>query len=241
MGSGSLSDLIAGIEWCIRNLPTLNIRVFNLSLGTMAQAGYALDPLCRAVTIAVKKGITVCTTACSNISKTSILNSPGIAPDVITVGNLNTKTLSTEADLLSSAPYANSLKPDLIAPGTEITSLKTKGGYRTISGTSMATSLVTGGAALVLQKYPNLRPYQIKKLLTTKAKNLGIGANLQGAGLLNLEAIFGRPRKQQQSQANKIKPANQIFRVLLNLIGRFFQKSLGANNILMNLLLSLVK
>ena len=122
------------------------------------------------------------------------------------------------------------VKPDLVAPGNRIVSLQT-GGYlqRTypgnrpgvsyyqstkstglsdkyfiLSGTSMATAVVTGGAALVIQKNPTFTPDQVKALLMKTAyKNLprystvidsGVTYTLQydvftvGAGYLDLQA-----------------------------------------------------
>src|SRR5207244_1424136 len=48
-GQGSVSNVIAGIDWCIANKATYNIRVMNLSLGVTAVDSYKDDPLCLAV------------------------------------------------------------------------------------------------------------------------------------------------------------------------------------------------
>ncbi|HEX3043366.1 MAG TPA: S8 family peptidase [Bacillota bacterium] len=195
-GSGTISDVISGIEWCIESLSALNIRLINLSVGSEAQETYRTDPLCRATTAAWEKGIVVCAAAGNSGPEPKTINTPGINPVIITVGNLDDRnTLSNIDDLISSSssrgPTIDNLpKPDLVAPGTNITSLKTGGGYTTLSGSSMATPLVTGGAALILQKWPHLKPDQIKAVLMRKARDIGLGPNLQGSGTLDLEAIF---------------------------------------------------
>ncbi len=195
-GNGKLSDVISGIEWCIDSLSALNIRVINLSIGSEVQESYRSDPLCRATTTAWENGITVCTAAGNSGPGPGSINTPGINPVIITVGNLDDQnTLTNIDDILSPSSSRGPtpddvIKPDLVAPGTDITSLKVGGGYTTLSGTSMATPLVTGAVALILQKWSNLKPDQIKSILMRKARDVGVGPNLQGAGALDLETIF---------------------------------------------------
>jgi len=45
----------------------------------------------------------------------------------------------------------NQVKPDIVAPGVEITSCAVGGGYEIRTGTSMATPFVTGSAAIMMQ------------------------------------------------------------------------------------------
>src|SRR5256884_3225797 len=58
-GMGTVSNVIAGINWAIQNKTTYNIRVMNLSLGTGISQSYKTDPLCQAVGKAVDAGIVV--------------------------------------------------------------------------------------------------------------------------------------------------------------------------------------
>ncbi|HYJ46020.1 MAG TPA: S8 family serine peptidase, partial [Pyrinomonadaceae bacterium] len=58
-GTGTVSNVIAGINWVIQNKSTYNIRVMNLSLGTPITQSYKTDPLCQAVGRAVDAGIVV--------------------------------------------------------------------------------------------------------------------------------------------------------------------------------------
>lgn len=191
-GQGSISGVLAGIEWCLDHLANLKIKVINLSFGTTAQESYHFDPLCRATTIAWQKGITVCTAAGNQGPGQRIIDVPGINPRVITVGNVDDRRTLTGNDKASGRglAIANVIKPDILAPGTEITSLKIAGGYQTLTGTSMSTSLVSGAIALMLQKWPKLTPDQIKYLLVKNARPLGQGANQEGAGVLGLDQIF---------------------------------------------------
>ena len=101
-GSGTASTVIAGIEWCLQNQSTFKIRAINLSLGTTAQESYKLDPLCRATTIAWRKGMVVCTAAGNEGPGVKTIDSPGINPMVITVGNVDDRqTLSFNDDRLN--------------------------------------------------------------------------------------------------------------------------------------------
>ncbi|HYH01684.1 MAG TPA: S8 family peptidase, partial [Bacillota bacterium] len=182
-GSGNTSDVIAAIEWCIENQKAYNIKAINLSLGSAAQDSSREDPLCRAVAIAWSKGIVVCTAAGNDGPDSRTINTPGISPVAITVGNLDdqdTEDLNDDSISESSSrgpTIDNVVKPDLLAPGTNIMSLRNGRGYRSLSGTSMATPMVTGAVAQIFQKWPSLKPDQVKQLLRTNARNLGFQAN----------------------------------------------------------------
>lgn len=220
-GSGNTSDVIAALEWCIENQKTYNIKAVNLSLGSAAQDSCREDPLCRAIAIAWNKGIVVCTAAGNDGPAPRTINTPGISPLAITVGNLDdkgTKELGDDviSDTSSRGPTIdNVMKPDLLAPGTEIMSLGIRRAYRSLSGTSMATGLVTGAVAQIYQKWPSLKPDQVKQLLKANAKNLGFQANYGGAGVLNLETLFEERKddgEKKGSLFNNLFGKNSIFK-----------------------------
>lgn len=65
------------------------------------------------------------------------------------------------------APFSNYGKKtvDIFSPGVDIYSTTPKNGYKDASGTSMATPVACGVAAVLKSYYPNLTPQQIKTIL----------------------------------------------------------------------------
>jgi serine protease AprX len=211
-GNGSDSFVIAAIQKAIQLRNIYNIRVINLSLGHPIYESYMLDPLCQAVEEAWKAGIVVVVAAGNDGRDDSYGNngygtigSPANDPYVITVGAM--KTMDTPArtdDLIASysskgpSVIDHILKPDLVAPGNRVVSLRSPQGsletsypgnlvpltyyiqpffnksrespdYFTLSGTSMATPVVAAAAAILLQAHPDLTPDQVKARLMKTA------------------------------------------------------------------------
>jgi len=80
--------------------------------------------------------------------------------------------------------------PTVAAPGMEITA-QTADGQRTLSGTSMATPLVSGAAALVLEQHPDATPGEIEQRLAHGATPInGSGVHEVGAGMVNVEGAL---------------------------------------------------
>ena len=141
-GSGSVSNIINGLNWCVANKSTYNIRVINLSLGHKPAESYKTDPLCAAVRSAVHNGIIV-VVAAGNCGKDSLgnivyggISSPGNEPSAITVGASNTQGTPGLADdtvctFSSRGPTAidQIAKPDLVAPGNKIVSMRVANSY----------------------------------------------------------------------------------------------------------------
>ncbi|MGE5583020.1 MAG: S8 family peptidase [Bacillota bacterium] len=219
-GEGNSSDVISALEWCIENQKTYNIKVINMSLGSAAQDSAREDPLCRVVSAAWSRGMVVCIAAGNDGPDPRTINSPGITPNAITVGNLNDKeTVEPDDDVLSDSSSRGPtidgiIKPDILAPGTNITSLRVGGGYRSLSGTSMATPMVTGAAAQIYQKWPDLKPDQVKMLLRRNARSMGMQSFAAGSGALNVDGVFDEPQKdgrKQNSLLNLLFGNNSLF------------------------------
>lgn len=101
------------------------------------------------------------------------------------------------------------IKPDIVAPGVQITSTVPRGGYESHNGTSMAAPQVAGAVALLRQMHPDWTTEQLKAALTNTAKTLkDVNENTypvmaQGSGLINIP-------KAAQTDA-LVKPNNVSF------------------------------
>lgn len=87
-----------------------------------------------------------------NPTPLTTLTIPSTAAGVITVGAYDSRANTLAA--FSGRGYTwntNQVKPDIVAPGVDITSCSPGGGYDSRSGTSMATPFVTGSCALLMQ------------------------------------------------------------------------------------------
>lgn len=123
------------------------------------------------------------------------LRCPGQCRDVITVGAVdNNKELASFSSVgppsyhegwITNIHFPSSLniplpqpgekwwtKPDVCAPGVNITSTVTGNKWDSMSGTSMATPHVAGIAALILQKHPGMPPQSVKNLIKHTAESL---------------------------------------------------------------------
>jgi subtilisin family serine protease len=139
-GQGTISNIIAALNWIVANAQTYNIRVVNMSVGAHVNESYLTDPLTLATKQLTDRGITV-VAAAGNLGKNSAgqeqyggITAPGNAPWVLTVGATSTmgtltRSDDTMADYSSRGPTRKDYlaKPDLVAPGTGTISLATPG------------------------------------------------------------------------------------------------------------------
>jgi aqualysin 1 len=171
-GSGTISGVIAGIDWVTANHQQGQAAVANMSLG-----GGASPALDNAVAASVADGVTYAVAA-GNSTADACSTSPARAPSAITVG----ATSSNDA-----RAYFSNYGPcvDVFAPGLNITSdwNTSRTATNTISGTSMATPHVVGIAALILAASPHLTPAQVTSALLARA-TVGLVGD-RGAGSPN--------------------------------------------------------
>ncbi|UOY03502.1 S8 family serine peptidase [Blastococcus sp. PRF04-17] len=205
-GQTDVSQAIAAIDWVVqnRNKNGMNIRVLNLSFGTDGVQDYVLDPLSYAAEQAWHKGIVVVVAVGNEGFGTQKVNNPAYNPFLIAVGSNNANGTADTADDVVSA-FSNdgdgTRNPDLVAPGEKVLGLRSGGSYLDTtypaarigdrlfrgSGTSQAAAVVSGAAALLIQQRPDIKPDQVKALLTGTANHIPAAtAAQQGAGLVDL-------------------------------------------------------
>jgi hypothetical protein len=119
------------------------------------------------------------------------ITDPGNADDVITVGATHGNWPHTYgvSFFSSRGPTGDGrLKPDLVAPGERIKAPVPNGGWQAESGTSMAAPHVSGAAAMLMARYPELigNPRRIKRILCDSATDLGRERSFQGYGMLDV-------------------------------------------------------
>ncbi|KKP37912.1 MAG: Subtilisin-like protein serine protease [Candidatus Peregrinibacteria bacterium GW2011_GWA2_33_10] len=159
-GVGDMSEVMAGVQWAI----TKKVDIINLSLGTQIDNCDGEDALSKLLNLAVDKGIVVVTASGNSGPYAESINLPGCASKPITVGAVN--DAGKVARFSSRGPTSNGQnKPDVMAPGVNITSLWYDGSFKTVSGTSQAAPHVAGVAALIKEMVPDISPTEIKYIL----------------------------------------------------------------------------
>ena len=221
-GSTDVSVVIAGLQWVVANRSTYNIRVLNLAFGTDSVQSYSIDPLDYAVEQAWFSGILVVASAGNRGPGGNTINKPGDDPFILTVGAADNhgspdRSSTTVATFSSWGSPDGFTKPDVIAPGITIASLRDPGStidtpyadarigdsYFKGTGTSQAAAIVSGVAALMFQANPWLTPDLAKGVLLKTAYRNGNYGHGAGAGLVDAGSALQAARN-----SNGVTPAN---------------------------------
>jgi serine protease AprX len=226
VGQGRTSTVIAGIAWAITHKDDYNIRVLNISIGGNPVSSFTRDPVDQAVEAAWRNAITVvCAAGNEGDFGSGGILSPGNDPFVITVGATDTRqtadvTDDAVASYSSMGPtlFDEVAKPDLVAPGNRLISLRTQdsyigvlapenvipladftvdapadmvSNYLMLSGTSTSAPVVAGAAALMIGADPTLTPDDVKvRLMGTADRVVGATVNQEGAGTLDVDGAL---------------------------------------------------
>ena len=193
-------------------------------MGSIRPSGVGGDVRCDAATEdefrkaaerAVRAGLIVVAAAgneCHGGSCRSTISSPGISPDVITVGALDDRGTGKQSDdvvyATSSRGKENGGKPDLIAEGVNVLAplapkssfahgLAKSANYVALAGSSQAAPMVSGTIALMLEANPDLSQRDVKQILKRTADTIpGFDKAAQGAGRLDVKgAVMAAKRR----------------------------------------------
>ncbi len=196
-GEATANKILDAMEWIFDNHEKENIKVVCMSFGS-EPIGYN-DPIMLGANALWRDGVVVVAAAGNSGPKENTIKSPGISPEIITVGGIDDNRFDEDsfnkdffemANFSSRGPALRHYKPDLVAPSVDITSCGTKNFYTKLSGTSVATPMIAGVVCLMLECYPNLSPREIKARLLRGCTSIGFDANSEGYGVPNLKRIL---------------------------------------------------
>lgn len=191
-GNGNKEQVLKALKWISSNQENYNIRIINISVGTTQKDGREHEDLIKAVEDAWDEGFIVVTAAGNMGPHPGTITAPGSSRKVITVGSSD--MLLKNQRISGRGPTDHCIcKPDIVAPGNGIVSCGAGGSktpYTVKSGTSMSTPLISGSIALLLERYPYLSNFDVKKRLKDTALDLGYPHNLQGWGAFQLERFL---------------------------------------------------
>jgi subtilisin len=176
-GSGSFDAVIAGMQWCVQN----HMQVASMSLG----ADQGNDSLKETVAAMAKGGVTLIAAAGNSGPGAGTVGYPAGYPGAIAIAAMDSSDKT--ADFSSRGPQVA-----FIAPGVNVLSTYMGGGYRSLSGTSMATPHMTGLAALAIAAR-GVSGYQsvLAALKSAATPISGVDAAEQGNGVVDARVLAG--------------------------------------------------
>jgi serine protease AprX len=194
-GTTSLSAVVTGLDWVAQHAATIDIA--NLSFShSRPGSGYGGDPLNAAVERLADAGVVPVVSA-GNVADE--VGDPGFDPRALTIGAADLRASKTRvAPFSGSAVAAGVRKPDVVASGVRVLRVlppssqvarenpaaHVSGALWRGSGTSQATAIASGVAALLLSAHPDATVAQVKASLRTAARDLP--GNRDGQGLVGV-------------------------------------------------------
>ncbi|HYN95843.1 MAG TPA: S8 family serine peptidase, partial [Pilimelia sp.] len=207
-GHTDLITVLRGLQWVSDH--ARDVQVVNLSLSSDSPLPYQVDPLNQALRMLWHRGVTVVVPSGNDGPGNGTVTSPGNDPLLLTAGGLDERGTADRRDDAVGAwsgrgpTWQGDAKPDLVAPGGALVSLRAPGSavdiavpharigtdYLRGSGTSMATAVTSGVVAATLAVEPKLRPDAIKRLLVGTAYDAPELTTAAGAGGLDAARVL---------------------------------------------------
>ncbi|MER7115513.1 S8 family serine peptidase [Saccharomonospora azurea] len=180
-GVGTDGAVLSGISWAVRH----RCAVVCLSLGAPVRPGEPYSTVFEEVARRATRAGTLIVAAAGNGSRraeqlAAPVTHPANCPSVMAVGATNTSTTIAEFSNTTVESYGGAI--DVVAPGVDVFS-SWLGGYRQLSGTSMAAPHAAGIAALYAQS-TGARGFELWKTLMSHSRRLNLASRDVGAGLV---------------------------------------------------------
>lgn len=185
-GSGTTKDAIEAINYVIdRRKAGVNVRIISASWGS-TQRSQALEDV-----ISKAKDAGILFVAASGNSSEDTDRTPHY-PSSYNLSNIISVAALDHNDQLTSFSNWGAKSVHIAAPGKDILSTWLENDFRKASGTSMATPVVAGVAALVLAKNPNMSVDDLRKQLLSSVDKLpGLKGKVASAGRINAAKAVG--------------------------------------------------
>jgi subtilisin family serine protease len=177
---GTSLNIVKGLQWAVDQ----GAKVINMSF-----AGPKDPILQQAIQRLTDQGI-ILIAAAGNAGPKSPPLFPGADPNVIAVS-------ATDVD---NKTYKGANRGKYIAissPGVDILVPAPDGGYQLTTGTSVAAAHISGVVALMLERNKDLKPAEVRSILTSTAKNIGGVKTDVGAGLVDPVAALAKSGPKQ--------------------------------------------
>lgn len=197
LGEASADKILNAMEWIYLNHKAYDIRLVCMSFGSEPLG--LNDPIMSGAEALWKEGLVVVAAAGNSGPEFQTIKSPGVSSQIITVGGFDDNRIDLDsfnenffevADFSSRGPAFSRYKPDLVAPSVDIVSCGREKAYTVLSGTSVATPMIAGLCALLLEQNSKLKPIEVKRLLLSCCKPISYNKNLEGFGYPQFKKII---------------------------------------------------
>ena len=193
-GNGKISDVVEGLRWILEQRERYNIRVVNISFGTVPDHDVQEEKqLNRQVEQLWDAGIVVVAAAGNSGPDRNSITAPGNCKKIITVGSYDDTNFSgvrgRKVRYYSGRGPTEEcvIKPEVVVTGSNIIACSNrKDAYAKKSGTSMSAPIVSGAVARLLEERPDYTPKGVKMRLLKCCETIAIPENQQGFGVLNI-------------------------------------------------------
>lgn len=223
-GATDVSNVLAALQWAVSFADEFDIRVVTLAFGTDAATSWRRDVLNLAVQRACDAGLVVVTSVGNRGPERGTVAKPADGPWTLSVGAAGRSGSPDPGDgriatftSRGPSPEDGLLKPDVLAPGVGLTTLRASGSivdrsfpnaaidHQRVraSGTSFAMATVAGAVALVWQQRSEWTAEEVRAALLATTRGSGSGGHRvvdagAAAALETVEADVRTPSEVQR-------------------------------------------